>query len=180
MDTQPSTAPTAGQVFISKDASARIQVVKVEPDSISFARKGGGFVMKMTTETFHSRFDPETQEPPLTTALFAFDGVTTLILGYTVKGDLWNGWAKPMFTKEGAQLIAQSLPGMTYKEETDSFDIDLEGEMYSFCATTVQIPIMGAVKVYAIGAGSWCWNSWYPDEDLTGYTVVTVPEFIYT
>lgn len=82
--------------------------------------------------------------------------------GYT-DNTHWNGWEKPNFTKEVADMvIARTCSDDEYKgsynEETDTYGIVMQNEEIDLCVG-FNIMVKGeAVHVYGIGAGSWVWD----------------------
>ncbi|HJP68164.1 MAG TPA: hypothetical protein VJ846_04610 [Sphingomicrobium sp.] len=82
------------------------------------------------------------------------------------RGAVWNGWQCPYFSfDEGMKLTAHpSLNGFKYDAEKDQFVFDdpeyADDPTYqadSFKPETITVDGQ-QIKVYAIGAFSWCWR----------------------
>lgn len=71
-------------------------------------------------------------------------------------GDKWNGWTMPYFRFKHAKAVAKEFKGR-YDKSTDTFIIDDNGEEDVFTAMIIKVNGKD-VKVYGIGAGSWCWE----------------------
>jgi len=85
-----------------------------------------------------------------------------ILEGFT-DGLLWRKrWGMPKFTFEQAQRLFPHLPGLAYNAATDSFtmphadDEPTEKEMFAGESVTLDGK---TITLYAIGAGSWCWDS---------------------
>ena len=68
----------------------------------------------------------------------------------------WNGWARPVFTKEQAEVVASAYGG-TYHQDLDGFSFpnpnDPENpEFYGAIHHT------DGVTYYGIGNGEWIWD----------------------
>lgn len=86
--------------------------------------------------------------------------------GYTFKGNTWNGWQCPLFTKDVGKEILKALADNNtstyYDENIDAFIVifnslteDRETEVYA----SKIIEYEGEeITVYPIGYGSWCWS----------------------
>lgn len=80
--------------------------------------------------------------------------------GYT-KGNHWNGWACPYFTKEVADQIAREVNAdapdctMCYDKANDAFAYKgyMEEEVVIFKGEDIQ-----GKHLYSIGAYSWIWD----------------------
>jgi hypothetical protein len=104
------------------------------------------------------------------------------IPAYFQIGKSWNGWAKPFFTKEGADWLATKIPELSYDVGSDSFvcklsEEDDDGAPEVFAAMEIDVPKKGVVKVYPVGAGSWVWDCYLPGESIEG---LDVPSFSLT
>ena len=92
--------------------------------------------------------------------------------GYT-RGDLWNGFACPRFTKEEGLKIVQHFNTEDYparfNEEKDQFEFtmdDYKDEGSLDVTTPVNIEFEGnELKVYPIGAWGWIWDEVKEEED---------------
>lgn len=144
------------------DASGRlVQTTDADADPVEFSPQGGGFVSRMNPDCFLETFKPAKQ-PAIRKARFTADWLPAdmSVEGYT--NDMrWNGWGMPMFTLEEAQRLIPYMPGLEHDASADSFvmksEFDEPGEHEVFAAETI-IADGQTVKVYAIGAGSWCWD----------------------
>lgn len=79
-----------------------------------------------------------------------FDGFT--------QGETWNGWARPYFTFEQSQRVAEAHKAQggraSYDETQDSFTFEMDaGDPDAFPADVVE-----GKKFYPIGAGCWIWE----------------------
>ena len=76
-------------------------------------------------------------------------------------GELWNGWEKPMISKESADGLCACMPNVKYDEARDAFIIEpYEGSGDEETVVPAQL-IEGdgsSIKVYGIGAGDWTWD----------------------
>lgn len=132
-------------------------------DTVEFSAQGGGFVNKLSRSEFEKRFKPA--ELPL----FSLKAVSAEWLPDDLKvpaytnGQRWNGWAMPYFPAQSALSLLEHMPDLSYDATQDAFvskssEDDSEAEV--FPAQELVIEGVG-VKVYAVGAGSWCW--WLED-----------------
>lgn len=68
----------------------------------------------------------------------------------------WNGWAMPYFTFKEAKKVAKEMKGR-YDEAKDAFIFNMDGEDDVYEPMTIKARGR-SIKVYAIGAGYWCWD----------------------
>lgn len=85
-----------------------------------------------------------------------------ILEGFT-DGLLWRKrWGMPKFTFEQAQRLFPHLPGLAYNAATDSFTMphaeEEPAEKEVFAGESVTLDGK-STTLYAIGAGSWCWDS---------------------
>ena len=152
--------PPVLQLFA--DSSGRlVQTTDPDADPVEFSPQGGGFVTRMKPDRFRETFKPAKQ-PAIRKARFTADWLPAdmSVDGFT--NDMrWNGWGMPMFTLEEAQRLIPHMPGLEHDASTDSFvmksENDEPGQHEVFAAQTINVDGQ-TVKVYAIGAGSWCWD----------------------
>lgn len=152
--------PPVLQLFA--DSSGRlVQTTDPDADPVEFSPQGGGFVTRMKPDRFRETFKPAKQ-PAVRKARFTADWLPAdmSVEGFT--NDMrWNGWGMPMFTLEEAQRLIEYMPGLEHDASTDSFvmksENDEPGQHEVFAAQTINVDGQ-TVKVYAIGAGSWCWD----------------------
>ncbi|WP_300655871.1 hypothetical protein [Hydrogenophaga sp.] len=75
----------------------------------------------------------------------------------------WNGWGMPYFTLEAGKQLASLMPNLRFVEEGDAFihtACEIDEEDLEFKAQLIEVN-GHPTKVYAIGAGIWCWD--YPE-----------------
>jgi hypothetical protein len=151
----------AGKLF-SDAAGHFITVAEDSADAVKFSAQGGGFLRTMPREGFFKVFTPS-QLPPFKAAKFGADWLPENfpLEGFT-NGQRWNGWAMPYFTKETGLRLMAEMPGLKFDEEANAFtsedeNLDDEESLVTFPAETLDVDRV-AVTVYAIGAGSWCWD----------------------
>lgn len=152
--------PPTLQLFA--DASGRlVQTTEPNADPVEYSPQGGGYVSRMTPDRFRETFKPA-KEPAIRKARFTADWLPAdmSVDGFT--NDMrWNGWGMPMFTLEQAQRLIPYMPGLEHDASTDSFVMESEndepGQHEVFAAQTITVDGQ-TVKVYALGAGSWCWD----------------------
>jgi hypothetical protein len=106
--------------------------------------------------------------------MFFIDGDETngVYEGFT-RGDNWNGWACPYFSKETGLRIARALKGVFDKDKDqfvftdENYDPPEDKEYFEgFDIKTTE----GKRHVYAIGAFGWIWNEKNfldPDSEIT-------------
>lgn len=150
--------------YIWKNGSYPEDVVVVTErteTTVKFYSESGGFEKTGPAEKFEEDFravDPAVDVLRWRRAYLCFeDG--PLIPGFS-DGRRWNGWAMPAFTKETLDAVLPSLGAddfaITYDPTLDAYrypDDDNEPE------TSTTIEVDGhSVKVYMLGAGSWCWD----------------------
>lgn len=131
---------------------------------VRFSPLGGGFVYRASTESFAEKYRRVTDKDRAA-ATWRKTSVATdameeqgIVLDAWTQGDLWNGWAKPLFEKAEALKIAEIMgEGMTYDAEKDRFVDHLDGEQEVY--EKMEIEAEGrTIEVYPIGTGSWCWS----------------------
>lgn len=99
---------------------------------------------------------------------YSADGGETTYVGYQTNGVnmVWNGYESPLFEHSVAEKILQDLVASTdgakmeYVPETDSFRFfDPEEESWEEWKgrDIIEKSTSAVVRVYGIGAGSWCW-----------------------
>lgn len=153
--------PPASQLF-ADSAGCLVETMDPTADPVEFNPQGGGFVYRMPQERFRETYKPAVT-PAIRKARFTADWLPAdmSVEGFT-NGMRWNGWGMPMFTLEEAQRLIEHMPGLEYDPATDSFlikqadDDPDQHEVYAGETITVDGQ---TVKVYALGAGSWCWDS---------------------
>ena len=93
-------------------------------------------------------------------AQFCIEDSTTFP-GWT-DGTLWNGWAKPLFTRDTAFQVVQALaPDVVYNPGIDAFvaaPLTPGDDPETWDGGDIDLPDGGTVRVYPVGAGSWIWD----------------------
>lgn len=123
---------------------------------------GGGFQISIPADAV-ARFSAVQGDESISvfsSARFALDGVDGEFQGWC-DGELWNGWEKPCFERDVAELILNSVGAtFTYSSKEDAFVVvDAEGkETDRIDGTTVQLGDGGSVTAYFVGSGSWIWE----------------------
>lgn len=91
--------------------------------------------------------------------------------GYT-KGEHWNGWECPRFTKEvGLQIVEEinTFDSKAWFDESKDkfcFDLDNTGEdIYEFEGYNIKVGDGGTLHVYPIGAWCWIWDEVEEEEE---------------
>lgn len=131
------------------------------PDRVTLTHQGGGFVLEMPLDEFRSRFKPAAT-PGFVRRTVSADWLpgNMKLLAYA-NGLRWNGWAMPFFPLEEARRLLDHMPRLQYLEESDTFVFqgaeEFEEADEVFVAKSLDINGK-SIKVYAIGAGSWCWD----------------------
>lgn len=94
---------------------------------------------------------------------FSLDSLGAQVFeGYT-SDDVWNGWARPLFTFEVAQQLVlvcrERGQSASYDEAIDAFIFmdEASGEREEFGAVEIE-----GRKLYAVGVGSWIWEECAP------------------
>jgi hypothetical protein len=144
----------------------RVQTVPSDDQSIvEFYPQGGGFVRALPRIVFDAAYKPETIGRGFSRVLAHGDWNEGAEYVAYSDGDRWNGWSMPYFEFETAmQIITEmnesaGIVELKYDAGTDSFiyeneDWPDEPEIYG----SRIIECDGeTVKVYGVGAGSWCW-----------------------
>ena len=128
---------------------------------IEYCSQGGGAVHKLSRAEFGKRFQAAEF------GNYALGSVTAdwLPEDFTVPAYFndrrWNGWVMPYFTYNSAMKLVPHMPGLRYDPKNDEFVMEQEdGEEASVERFTFEFLYVAkeSVKVYAIGAGSWCWE----------------------
>ena len=162
------------KVYVRNGTKSRVQLLSEENGEVVFFPKGGGFQHRVPADQFHANHTLQTDPPAFTAYLFGADWMEgTLVVGFSQEDMRWNGWAMPFFTKTSADLLCGVMSGLTYNEANDSYDMASEDEeLDQFGSEVIDVPGIGRVKVYAIGAGYWCWDRWDVREDIEDMRVL--------
>jgi hypothetical protein len=102
----------------------------------------------------------EEQSKPLwRRARFSLEGLEGGFEGWTT-GKLWNGWDMPFFESKEAERLTAHLTDSKprFDEMRDAFITVAGDEEEVWAAETVELLGGQTIKVYPIGAGSWCWE----------------------
>lgn len=146
------------------DANGILMTVVGElTDPVRLVPQGGGFSGTMPLAKFKEHFKPVQGKLPFKAARFDADWLPNdfLLEGYT-DGRRWNGWAMPYLRLDQAQRLLAHMPDLRYDAGRDAFiqtiaeyDPPDNEDVFEACWISVD---GHAIKVYAIGAGSWCWD----------------------
>lgn len=126
---------------------------------VTFATQGGGLLQRMPLAAFEKRFVPA-QMPGYKLMAVSAEWLPddARVPAYT-NGRRWNGWGMPHFTLEVAQGLVEFMPDLKYDKDRDAFTWRAEPDMEEEVFQAEAILVDGeAVKVYPVGAGSWCWT----------------------
>jgi hypothetical protein len=158
--------PQRRQLF-KDDRGHLVEVKTMGLETVEFANQGGGFLRKMSRADFEQRYAPTdtpSYEPVTVVAEWLDDGAR--LPAYS-NGLLWNGWAMPYFKKDTAMRLMEMMPGIRYDEGRDAFIARDEGidedDVYGKVSIRVGDKTM---DTYAIGAGSWCWETPEDEPDM--------------
>ena len=154
----PPSLPEVGRLYTYD--GGMFEVAGVEGDKVRIAPQGGGFVRAVPLERFQQHFKPceiPGFSPAMASADF-LDGAASLPC--FMNGARWNGWAMPYFEHATALKLCEAIPDLSYEESTDVFTLSGEDidEPEVFAAEHIEVN-GSMVKVYGIGAGSWCWDA---------------------
>jgi hypothetical protein len=142
------------------DRGHLVEVKTMGLETVEFANQGGGFLRKMSRAEFEKRYAPtDTPSYEAVTIVAEWLNDDARLPAYS-NGLLWNGWAMPYFEKDTAMRLMEMMPGIRYDEERDVFIARDEGidedDVYGKVSIRVDDK---TVDTYAIGAGSWCWET---------------------
>ena len=114
---------------------------------------------------------PSTLTPTLTPTSFTLEPLENRTFsGYTT-GQVWNGWACPLFTHDQAMQIVEAWHGRGFKADFDPAGdvfrfapIDQQGEPNPNLSDEEVAEHFGPIVVagqtlYPIGAGAWVWEA---------------------
>ncbi len=149
--------------LFADEAGNLVQVLETStPETVEFSVQGGGFVHTTPRAEFEHRFKPATLPALSLTAVSADWLPDDMAVPAYSDGRRWNGWAMPCFTLEAGRSLLEYMPDLRYDSVRDAFiskasDDEDEREDDVYLAETHVIDGI-PVKLYAIGAGSWCWG----------------------
>jgi hypothetical protein len=123
------------------------------PFQESFDEMSGG--IKKWVDSSLKQINNYLEEKHVAKSVFSITDNLEKFEGYTF-GELWNGWACPLFTFEVAEQIRLSSVNedfvLTYDKNSDTYSVD--GDI----CTPLEIEYEGQkFKVYGIGAYGWTW-----------------------
>lgn len=131
-------------------------------EEFRFTSQGGGFVYRMEASRFRSEHSLSSLPTEYRPGWFAIDG-GRVYRGYTT-GVKWNGWACPTFPLRTAfEVLSDS--GYQYDSEPINgfvsvwLDSDPDYEPWA-----EGVEIVHGQECLPIGAGSWIWDEFTPDE----------------
>ena len=123
---------------------------------------GGGFELTIPARDV-ARFSVVTKDeatPIYRKARFSLDGLNDIEFEGWTADRLWNGWAMPCFEMQQAMELAGLLEEqLRYDPAQDAFIGSSGDEEEIWPCQLIDLPDGGQVKVYAIGAGSWMWDT---------------------
>lgn len=145
-------------IFESK-SGRRVEIVHDTP--IKYFDEGGGFVHELPASEFFAYYRTASDAPrPYRAVLINFDGGPDYA-AYS-RGDRWNGWSMPYFTHSEVVRLAADLHPRTelvYHPEDNTWRNDQQGDGEEDVYIEETIEVDGQrIKVFGIGAGSWCWD----------------------
>jgi hypothetical protein len=134
---------------------------------------GGGFVLRFGPEKMAKyrfrRVPASEMQPQWRRGKFWIEGLGLPELEGWTTGELWNGWATPVFEKREAEIVLKQTDEMyfgmgekfkwSYNTKTDTFTHQSEHdeELIKNQGAMIQTP-EGPKKVYAIGTSFWTWS----------------------
>jgi hypothetical protein len=124
---------------------------------------GGGFQLALKGDAevrFRVADDDERARALFHRAKFSLMDSKDHFSGWT-NGEDWNGWATPHFELAEAERLIAWLKNAKagFDSERDAFVTMLpDGEEEVWFAQSVAITDGSRIKVYPIGADSWCWE----------------------
>lgn len=124
---------------------------------------GGGLQYKIGPAgqtTLRIVMHQEKKAAPFWKTTFSLEGVAGEFEGWT-DGTFWNGWATPHFELGEARKVIEALhpAKASFDEAKDAFITDsTDGEQEVWEANQIDLPDGTRLKVYPIGAWSWCWD----------------------
>lgn len=164
MQSAAQNVPTGNQRLFADENGCLVEVLWTSTgDIVEFSAQGGGFVQKAPRAEFEKRFKPAAL-PAFSLRVVSAEWLPdALKLPAYTNGQRWNGWAMPYFPVEAAHALLEHMPDLRYDDTRDAFvsksyDDEAEDEVYPAQVLVVRGETL---KVYAIGAGSWCW--WLED-----------------
>lgn len=145
------------KVFEGKEGF-RVELAAEPKQFVRCFPQGGGFAMRIPLEQFLANFKEVSGPPKYRAAAFSIDGGPKYT-GYHT-GSRWNGWAMPCFTMEQVEAQAEAQGELEYDKATDTWKATFDGadpESDFWEGGDIEVD-GGAIHVYAIGAGGWCWD----------------------
>ena len=160
---------------------------------VEYCNVGGGFLQKMAYEAFKELYVKKDLPTELVPSTFTCVAEELQYKGIHRPHDLWNGWAKPFFTREVISKIIEDMDdgisgsnsGYIFLKDgklaciyaNDDNDVikvmqkdskwavtDENGKPFYDWTVEVVTPIdVGDKKYYAFDNG-WCWDSWTNEE----------------
>ena len=118
-----------------------------------FHPAGGGFQLQMPTAEFIATYTPA-KEKPYTLVEVTCDAFqdNISVKAYS-NGDRWNGWVMPYFPVSEVPKLINLLPSLVLSENGTKIT-DPTGVEEEFWDITE----INGEKVFAVGAGFWCWE----------------------
>jgi len=140
------------------DAGNIVTVMDEDTECVRFYPEGGGPVYRMSREDFYTRFSMFKDRRVYRKCRVTLDDNEPILTAYT-RGEKWNGWTTPMFTRDQADLLAASMPKyLTYDPERNIYVYGYHDSDEDMIFEMETIKVDGQyLDVYPIGSGSWCW-----------------------
>lgn len=153
----------ASELYQNKSGGL-VELTERKDGLVHFVRQGGGFPCHESAESFDARFTKVVEPLPYRKLRVSVDGFDPTFEAFS-NGKLWNGWEMPCFTLEEGKKLYEVFDGPFYSSEIDAFilppqDVGEEPTLTYAGTITVNGELL---KVYPIGAGSWCWEEALPD-----------------
>lgn len=138
-----------------------MEATKADGGRVTFWVRGSSYRMTVSSSAFGASFSVHNAEDALSAGSFRGSWLPS---GVRLKGYsshlVWNGWACPHFTREEGLRLTGLMGGqLSFNEASDSF-IDSPGGLGGHTQYEGQDwEVEGRqVRLYAIGAGAWCWK----------------------
>lgn len=139
-----------------------------EDETVTFFPQGGGFNYVMPHAKFHETFElapkPQWRKGYVDADWTEGMGPDGTFLKYPcwTDGSRWNGWGSPYFERATAEQIVATnaeLGGYVMLWQDDAVVATPNPEYPDEIDTYAPRYLDNGLKVWGIGAGSWCWNS---------------------
>lgn len=155
--------------YRNRGNGAVVEVLERRDGLVYFAAQGGGFRRVAAEERFKQDFEPTLPQPFVrgtVTADWLPDGVCLPCIS---DGDCWNGWAMPHFDRAAVNQLMALCPGLLrWKDDREQVVVPIDtgddaGEEWA--PECLMLAGGEIVEAWGIGAGSWCWEGFEPDQE---------------